>query len=239
MLFDALGTLVELEPPAPSLRRELARRTGLRITAAEAEHAIAAEIVYYRAHLDEARDHASLARLRRRCAAVLRAALPPRARALELRVVEEILLDALRFKAFDDARPALRAARQAGARVVVVSNWDISLAGVLAQLGLAPLLDGVVTSASAGARKPSPQIFSPALGLAEVPPEAALHVGDSLAEDVAGARAAGIPAVLVRRDGSPGPPGVRTISTLAELPSVWPLSPRPTLDPGNPSHRSP
>ena len=217
MLFDALGTLVELDPPAPSLRRGLARRGGLGITAAEAEHAIAAEIAYYRAHLDEGRDQASLARLRRRCAAVLRAALPRCARGLELHLIEEILLDALRFEAFDDARPALRAARQTGSRVVVVSNWDISLEGVLEQLGLASLLDGVITSASAGARKPSPKIFSQALELAAVPPERALHIGDSLEEDVEGARSVGIAAVLVRRDGSPGPPGVRTISTLAQL----------------------
>jgi precorrin-6x reductase len=36
-------------------------------------------------------------------------------------------------------------------------------------------------------------------------------------EDVEGARATGIEAILVRRDGSSGPPGVRTISSLAEL----------------------
>jgi len=44
-----------------------------------------------------------------------------------------------------------------------------------------------------------------------------VHVGDSLEEDVVGARAAGIEAVLLRRDGRPGPSGVRTIASLAEL----------------------
>lgn len=217
MLFDALGTLVELDPPAPLLRRGLAQRVGLEVTAAEAEHAIAAEIAYYRAHLSEGRNRASLSDLRRRCATVLRAGLPPSARRLGLTAVEEILLDALHFKAFDDAAPALLAARRSGARVVVVSNWDISLADVLERLGLAPLLDGVVTSAAAGARKPAATIFSQALALAQAPPERALHVGDSLKEDVMGARAAGVSPVLVRRDGRPGPPGVRTISTLAHL----------------------
>jgi putative hydrolase of the HAD superfamily len=66
-------------------------------------------------------------------------------------------------------------------------------------------------------RKPSPEIFEHALVLAGAAAHEAIHVGDSLAEDVAGARAAGIEAVLIKRDGAPGPPGVRTIATLAAL----------------------
>jgi putative hydrolase of the HAD superfamily len=76
VLLDALGTLVRLEPPAPRLRRELASRFGLRVSEAEAELAIAAEIAYYRAHLDEGRDLSSVAALRVRCAEALAAALP-------------------------------------------------------------------------------------------------------------------------------------------------------------------
>ena len=50
-----------------------------------------------------------------------------------------------------------------------------------------------------------------------MPASAALHVGDDEQADAAGARAAGIAAVLVRRDGDPAPAGLRTIRTLAEL----------------------
>ncbi len=220
ILFDALGTLVALEPPGPRLRRGLAERAGIEIDAAAADLALAAEITYYRAHLDEGRDAESLAVLRRRCAQELRAALPPSARGLELEVLLGLLLDALHFSAFPDAAGALRWARQLPARVVVVSNWDVSLEEVLARLGLAELLDDVVTSARAGARKPSPAIFARALELAHAAPERAVHVGDSLAEDVAGARAAGIEPILVRRDGGPAGPGEPAVSTLAELPEV-------------------
>jgi len=100
---------------------------------------------------------------------------------------------------------------------VVVSNWDVSLTEVLEQLELAPLLDGVVTSAHVGAAKPAPQIFRAALALAQTDAAQAIHVGDSLEHDVHGARAAGLGAVLLRRDGGPGPPGVATIASLAEL----------------------
>jgi len=219
LLLDALGTLVALEPPAPRLRAELAERFGIEVTEAEAQRAMTREIAFYRAHLDEGRDNASLQVLRRRCAEVVRTALPPADSIAELdnAALTDALLASLHFSVFGDVEAALRAARSRGRRVVVVSNWDVSLQEVLEQLELAPLLDGVVTSARVGARKPSPAIFEQALRVAGAGPGDALHVGDSLEEDVAGARAAGIEPVLVRRDGSPGPAGVRTIATLAEL----------------------
>ena len=224
ILLDALGTLVALEPPAPHLRSELATRFGVDVSEAEAARAIAAEIAYYRAHLDEGRDSAGLAALRRRCADVLRSALPEGlAGRLELDPLVDALLASLRFRAYPDVRPALQAARARGQRLVVVSNWDVSLVGVLRGLELEPLLNGILTSAVVGARKPAAAIFEQALALARVGPDQAIHVGDSLAEDVAGARAAGIEPVLIRRGGGPPVPGVRTVSSLSEV-----ITPAPT-----------
>jgi putative hydrolase of the HAD superfamily len=220
ILLDALGTLVALEPPAPRLRTELARRLGLEVSEHEAAYAIAAEIAYYRAHLDDGRDEPGLQALRRRCAGVLRDALPPAD--LELDSLVDALLASLRFTAFPDARPALAAARARGQRLVVVSNWDVSLHGVLRALELEPLLDGILTSAEARARKPAPGIFEQALALAGAGPEDAIHVGDSLDEDVAGARNAGIEPVLIRRQPDDTVAGLRTISSLAELGRVAP-----------------
>ncbi|MBV9681154.1 MAG: HAD-IA family hydrolase [Solirubrobacterales bacterium] len=218
ILLDALGTLVALEPPAPLLRSELATRFGVDVSEAEAARAIAAEIAHYRAHLDEGRDSAGLDALRRRCADVLRSALPDGVgRWLELDPLVDALLASLRFSDFPDVRPALEAARARGQRLVVVSNWDVSLVGVLRGLELEPLLDGILTSAMVGARKPATAIFEQALALAGVGPDQAVHVGDSLDEDVAGARAAGIEPVLIRRGGGPPVPRVRTISSLSEL----------------------
>ena len=216
ILLDALGTLVALEPPAPRLRAELAKRFGLEVSEAQAAQAIGAEIAYYRAHLDEGRDPASLRALRGRCAEILRSALPD-ADTIGPEAMLETLLASLRFTAYADARPALQAARARGQRLVVVSNWDLSLHDVLRALGLEPLLDGILTSAEIGARKPAPAMFDRALALAGASPAQAIHVGDSLEEDVAGARAAGIEPVLVRRNGGDPAPDVRTIASLAEL----------------------
>ena len=218
ILLDALGTLLRLEPPAPRLRESL-RGRGFAVGAEAAERAFAAEIAYYLEHHTEGRDASSLAELRNRCAAVLHDALGlPE---LALADARAAMLESIRFDPYPDAAPALRDLRRRGLRVVVASNWDCSLRDALGGAGLAPLLDGVVTSAEAGARKPDPALFEAALRAAGADASDALHAGDSVANDVEGARAAGIRAVLVDRDGGSGaPPGVRTVAGLDELAAV-------------------
>jgi putative hydrolase of the HAD superfamily len=217
ILLDALGTLIELLPPAPILTDALARRFHVHVSVLDAERAIAAEIAYYRAHLDLGAGPEELLELRRQCVIAMREELPPEASVVPIEELTEALLDSITFRVFPDVGFALGAARTHGTRLVVVSNWDVSLHDVLARVGLAPLLDGVVTSAEHGSRKPDPSIFASALEIAGVPASKAVHVGDSLEEDVAGARAALIEPVLIRRDGSPGPAGTRTIANLIEL----------------------
>ncbi|HET9104591.1 MAG TPA: HAD family hydrolase [Solirubrobacteraceae bacterium] len=216
LLVDAMGTLVRLLPAAARLRAELAERAGITVSEAEAAQGLAAEIAYYRTHMHEGSDRASVAVLHRDCGAALAAAMPSLAGA-DPDQVTAALLAALRFAAYPDAAPALRRARERGTRVVVVSNWDASLPAALTDAGLGGLIDGVVSSGQAGAAKPSPEIFARALGIAGVPARAATHVGDSLVQDVAGARAAGIEAVWLNRAGAPIPAGVRAIASLREL----------------------
>ena len=212
--IDALGTLLELLPPAPRLRDELGSR-GIDVSLEEAGRAMKAEIGFYRAHLWMGRDAAGLAELRRRCGEVLQDALGVEAD------VEDALLAAIVFEPFPDAAPALRELRAAGVKLVAASNWDVSLHEQLERTGLTPLLDGALSSAEVGAPKPDPRIFTRALALAGARPEEALHVGDDLEADVGGALAAGLEPVLIDRDGSlDPPPGVRRIASLAELPAL-------------------
>jgi putative hydrolase of the HAD superfamily len=127
------------------------------------------------------------------------------------------MLAALRFRPYPEVPGVLAALRARGDAIVIVSNWDVSLHGVLQRTGLEPLVDAVVTSAELGAAKPDPRIFEHALALAGARAQDALHVGDDVAADVEGARAAGITPVLVARAGEPAPPGVRVIETLDGL----------------------
>ena len=204
-----------MEPPAPRLRDEL-RRLGVELSEERASEAFAAEIAYYLAHHVEAGDPESLAELRDRCAAVLRDALG--IDRLDLAAVREAMLASIRFHAFPDAAPALEELRARGLRLVAASNWDSSLPDVLERAGLARFLDGVVSSAMVGATKPAAVLFQAALRIAGVAPREALHVGDSLENDVRGAAALGMRAVLVARAGSRA--DVPTISALTELPRL-------------------
>jgi putative hydrolase of the HAD superfamily len=200
VFLDALGTLVELEPPWKSLRD----RVPADLSDERLEGALRAEMAYYRDHAQEGRDEASLADLRERCAAIV-------SEKLGVEIAVEELVDAIRFDAYPDTIPALEELRDRGQRLIAVSNWDCSLPTVLERCGLGELLDGAVSSAVAGARKPDPAIFEPALELAGCGPDEALHVGDT-PEDIEGARAAGIRALLIDRAGNGG-----DITSLSEI----------------------
>src|SRR6476659_278629 len=200
VFLDALGTLVDLEPPWVGLQRRL----GDSVPESALRVAVREEMAYYRAHSHEGSDEASLADLRERCARVLSAALG-------MEVGAEELVESIRFDPYPDAKPALTGLGELGLRRICVSNWDVSLSAVLERCGLLGSLDGVVCSAVAGSRKPDPGIFEVALGEAGCAPEEAVHVGDTPAEDVAGAEAAGIRALLIDRDGG------GDIASLAEV----------------------
>jgi putative hydrolase of the HAD superfamily len=227
VLLDAFGTLVAMDPPGPRLHAELAAR-GFDVSAEATASAFRAEIAYYLDHQLEGRDAASLDDLRDRCAEVLREALG--LPGLDRPTARAALLAAIRFRPFSDAAPALTELRERGLRLVVASNWDCSLPDALGDAGLLELVDGVVSSAEAGVRKPDARLFVLALERAGVAAERAVHVGDSPANDVAGAAAAGIRAVLLRRagerpdalpaDAADGPVPLAEIETLADLPRV-------------------
>src|SRR5262249_3711164 len=114
-----------------------------------------------------------------------------------------------------DAAPVLAALRHRGLRLVVVSNWDCSLPEALELVGLRSAVDEVVTSAVVGAAKPGARIFAAALAPAGCGAAEAVHVGDSQENDVEGAHAAGIRALLLDRSGSAG-----DLDSLARLPAL-------------------
>ena len=99
---------------------------------------------------------------------------------------------------------ALARLRDSGLRLVVVSNADGTVEEGLTRVGLATHLDLVIDSSVVGFEKPDPRIFHTALERAGCDPTRTLHVGDVYAADVIGARAAGLPAVLLDPHGDWG-----------------------------------
>ena len=185
--IDAFGTLVGLREPLDALDEAL-RARGVRRAREEIAAAFAEEGRYYRDRSYEGADDASLALLRRDCAAVFLAAL-----GVDLDPAEfaPAYVATLEFEPMPGAAEAVAELERLGLRLAVVSNWDVALPDHLEELGLARYFATVVTSAEAGAPKPDPRIFELALERLGVSPSRALHIGDSEADEV-GAHAAGM-----------------------------------------------
>lgn len=79
----------------------------------------------------------------------------------------------------------------------VLSNFDYRLYRILDGLGLGRYFDSITISSEAGYAKPAPEIFRAALALHGAAAGEAIHVGDSDTHDLAGARAVGIPVIIV------------------------------------------
>ena len=216
VLLDALGTLVELQPPVPRLRR-LLRESGIEVSEEQAAAGFMAEIAYYLDHHLDGSDPERLERLRDRCADELRRGLG--VPELDHATARRAMLGSLQFEPYPDVLPALRELRDRGVTLVIASNWDCSLPEWLRPAGILELVDGVVNSAEVGAAKPAPRVFQRALAVAGVEPGEALHVGDKVDNDIKGAAAAGVRGVLLQREGEP-PPGLEAIRTLDELPAL-------------------
>jgi putative hydrolase of the HAD superfamily len=102
------------------------------------------------------------------------------------------------FELFEDVLPVLQELRDAELRIAVVSNGIRDLHAFVAHHRLD--VDAIVDSRSHGRVKPHPTIFQAALAVLAVAAEDAVMVGDSLEEDIEGARALGMRAILIDRE---------------------------------------
>jgi HAD superfamily hydrolase (TIGR01549 family) len=102
------------------------------------------------------------------------------------------------FELYEDALPVLEELRRAGLRLGLVSNGIRDLNEFVVHHRLD--VDAVVGSRAHGYVKPHPTIFQSALEQLGVAPPQAAMVGDSLAEDIEGARALGMQAILIDRE---------------------------------------
>ncbi len=100
------------------------------------------------------------------------------------------------------ARAVIDALMQAGVAVLVVTNSDGRAAENLRDAGICQVGPGlgatvsdVIDSVVVGSAKPDPEIFRVALRRAGARASEAVHIGDMLCSDIAGARAAGVHAI--------------------------------------------
>ena len=124
------------------------------------------------------------------------------------------------------ARVALETLAAEGACLAIISNTMRTPGEVVRQVldkaGLLPLFRVLTFSDECGIRKPASEIFLRTLKDLDVPPEAAVHVGDDAILDVEGARDVGMAVIQVSPDGramAPVKPDA-VIRHLGELPAA-------------------
>jgi putative hydrolase of the HAD superfamily len=103
------------------------------------------------------------------------------------------------FLLYDDVPAALRALAGQNIRIGLISNSHRCLESFQSHFELDGLIDVAISSSQHGYMKPHPSIFEAALTLAGVSPAEAVMVGDSMTQDIEGARRVGMKGVLVRR----------------------------------------
>jgi beta-phosphoglucomutase len=116
-----------------------------------------------------------------------------------------------------DARPALEALRRLGMPLGILSNFGTHLHPVLDRLGVLDFFEFVIVSVETGLAKPDPRIFDLVMEKTEAPRHRVLYVGDHIGDDIDGAWAAGLDAVLIDRMGRQPEAHCPRIASLLEL----------------------
>ena len=204
ILFDAGATLLHADPPVEQVYFEAFVRDGAQCSPGDLAAALEStwreirerglpnrfggatgERGFWEAFVRRARHHLDRGILSDRCFSEL---------------VAHFVLPGS-WSVYPDVAPALSSLRERGFRMAIVSNWDSTLAGLLEAHGLEESFSAILISAVEKTAKPHAEIFHRACARLGLRADEALHVGDSLEEDYHGARAAGLSALLLDRDG--------------------------------------
>jgi HAD superfamily hydrolase (TIGR01549 family) len=197
VVFDVDFTIAR---PGPDLGAEgfvrVGARHGLALDAARYEEARGAALTTLERHPELDHDEEIWVLFTQRILAGMGGGGDMYAAAVELTRAWE---HAHHFELFDDALPTLDALRAHGLKVGLLSNTARDLDDFVAHHRLT--VDAVLTSRVHGKTKPHVTIFRRMLELLAVGAAEAVMVGDTLEDDIEGARSVGMPALLLDRLG--------------------------------------
>jgi HAD superfamily hydrolase (TIGR01549 family) len=197
VIFDVDFTIARPGPDlGPDGYRRLGERHGLVLDPARYDDARRAALVDLERHPELDHDEEIWIRFTERIIQGMGGAGDTYAAAHEM---ESAWAHAHHFELYDDALPTLAEVRRRGLRIGLLSNSARDLDEFVAHHCLD--VDAVLTSRTHGKTKPHAGIFGCMLELLEVDAADALMVGDTVEDDVEGALAAGMQAVLVDREG--------------------------------------
>lgn len=121
------------------------------------------------------------------------------------------------WELYPEAIETLRALRERGLELAVVSNFDSRLRNILEGLGAASWFDGIFISSAVGYAKPDRRIFDFVIKSRQLVATNVLHVGDSVTNDIGGATNAGVKAILVDRKGAHEADTISRVASLKEI----------------------
>lgn len=218
VFFDAVGTLLHPEPPAPAVYAAVGRRFGSRLDAATIRVRFHAafrrqEEADYAGNLstDEPREVA-------RWRAIVREVLD------DVADVETCFQELYAHFARADAwrcepgtAEVFAALAERGHKLGIASNFDHRLRGLIANTPALQPVRYLVISSEIGWRKPAGEFYGAMCRQANSSPQQILYVGDDPINDYQGARAAGLRALLFAPEEHITVPAEACINSLSDL----------------------
>lgn len=200
ILLDAVGTLIYPEPPVATAYAQIARRHRMELPEDEIQRRFK---LAFRAQetIDEAAGlRTTETRERERWRAIVGEVFADQARPLA--PFEELwnhFAEPRHWASFPEVKEALAEAAERGVRLVVASNFDARLGGIVAGLPELAPIRGLFVSSEVGWNKPATEFYRHCLGELGLSAGDAISVGDDRDNDVAAPRRIGIRAALVAR----------------------------------------
>ncbi|HZQ03487.1 MAG TPA: HAD family hydrolase [Gaiellaceae bacterium] len=197
VVFDVDFTLARPGPDlGPEGYRLLGARYGLSLDPSLYESARAAAVAELKRHPELDHDEEIWVRFTERVIIGMGGRGDTYAAAVEM---ERRWVHSAHFELYDDALPVLDFLRERALLIGLLSNSSRDLHEFVMHHGL--VVDAVLTSHAHGKTKPHEAIFRALLERLGVAPHEAVMVGDTIEDDVEGARAVGMGAVLLDREG--------------------------------------
>jgi putative hydrolase of the HAD superfamily len=218
VFFDAVGTLIHPEPPAVAVYADAARRNGSRYDLATIATRFRRAFQHEEA-TDAANGHRTdEARELRRWRDIVTGVLDDvRDSEACFHHLYEHFADPGNWSCAAGAAEVVAELNRRGYLLGLASNFDHRLHRIADELPAQKLIHHRVISSEVGWKKPAAEFFAAMRAAVELESSQILMVGDDLTNDVCGAQAAGMEAILLAKDTSGGRPDVRCISDLKSL----------------------
>ena len=204
IFFDAGGTLFAPHPSVGEIYTRIAGKHGMKVNAKQMETLFREEfgrrdkLVSLEAHSNEKNEKEWWKKL---VCEIFSKVTTVQSFDSFFEELYDLFASAEVWKLYPDVTQTLDSLKKQNITLGIVSNWDSRLFSICRGMGLDKYFDFILASAVVGSAKPDSGIFKEALQRAKVSPDKALHIGDSLENDVWGAKRAGIDALLINRNG--------------------------------------